>query len=103
MANEKRLIYAGAFWNRLNQVVYDIFTYPERPCDHARVGYYIETIETVLKQTKTVDAVEVVRCKHCVSFGIYESTGNGYCMHRNGLIDPRPYDFCSYGERKDNG
>ena len=60
MTNEKRLIDANEFWNRLSHVVYDIFTYPDRPYDCARVGYYTETIQTVLEQTRSVDAVEVV-------------------------------------------
>ena len=52
-----------AFWNRLQNVVYDIFTAHEKDgqlTGTASVGYYTETIQEVLKQTKTVDAVEVV-------------------------------------------
>ena len=92
MANEKRLIDANEFWNRLSHVVYDIFTYPDRPCDFARVGYYTETIQTVLEQTKTVDAVEVVRCKDC---DYYEKRyiGFGHCnFFEAGRADN---DFCS--------
>lgn len=43
------------------------------------------------------DMVAVVRCKECKSFGVYECSGNGYCKHNNGLVDPEPDDFCSYG------
>lgn len=63
MANEKRLIDAKEFWNRLQNVVYDIFQVHEKDCQlthTASVGYYTDTIQEVLKQTKTVDAVEVV-------------------------------------------
>lgn len=62
MATEKRLIDSHEFWNRLSHVVYDIFTVHEKDgqlTGTASVGYYTETIEEVLKQTKTVDAVEV--------------------------------------------
>jgi uncharacterized paraquat-inducible protein A len=63
MANEKRMIDANAFWNLLQQVVYDVFTVHEHDgklAGTASVGYYTETIQEVLKQTPTVDAVEVV-------------------------------------------
>ena len=58
-----RLIDANEFWNRLQNVVYDIFTVHEKDgqlTGTASVGYYTETIKEVLKQTKTVDAVPVV-------------------------------------------
>ena len=40
-----------------------------------------------------------VKCKNCESF---ETCNNGYSYCRNdyGLVDPKPDDFCSYGERK---
>ena len=63
MANEKRLVDANEFRNRLSHVVYDIFEVHEKDgqlTGTASVGYYTDTIEEVLKQTKTVDAVEVV-------------------------------------------
>ena len=63
MATKKRLIDANEFLNRLSHVVYDIFTVHEKEgqlTGTASVGYYTETIEEVLKQTKTVEAVEVV-------------------------------------------
>ena len=105
MANEKRLIDANAFWNRLSHVVYDIFAVHEKDgqlTGTASVGYYTETIEEVLKQTKTVDAVEVVRCKDC-EFCHYNSSNDTYkCttfngMHRTVAVD----DYCSYGERRE--
>ena len=54
MAKEIRLIDANAFWNRLNNTVYDLFD-PE-----SDFGYSPGIIKAVLDQTKTVDAVEVV-------------------------------------------
>ena len=51
-----------------------------------------------------VDAVPVVRCKDCVQWhrhcGIKDSP-NGHCFTHD--IEMNGYDFCSYGERKDNG
>lgn len=51
MATEKRLIDPNEFLNRLENTVYDT------PTDF---GYTPDLIKTVLEQTKTVDAVEVV-------------------------------------------
>ena len=48
----------------------------------------------------SVQNLEVVRCKDCRRCGVYTS-GNLYCTHPNGLADPKPDDFCSYGERKE--
>lgn len=51
---------------------------------------------------KTADVVEVVRCKDCVNYCGFERCKNGICD-----VDPvskravQPYDFCSYGERKE--
>jgi NADH pyrophosphatase NudC (nudix superfamily) len=86
-----RLIDADAFWNRLQQVVYDIFTYPADGEQYAHVGYYTETIQEVLKQTKTIEARPVVRgewrrcyddsagwgdmCDQCGEFG----DGTNFC------------------------
>lgn len=47
-----------------------------------------------------VSYAPVVRCKDCESFGVYQCSGNGYCRHAKGLIDPNPEDFCSYGEKR---
>ena len=45
--------------------------------------------------------VEVVRCKDC-SFIIDRSDGTHGC-YRHFVEDCKIDDFCSYGERKDNG
>ena len=42
----------------------------------------------------------VVRCKDCLRSGVYTS-GKLYCKHPDGLTDPKPDDFCSYGERRE--
>ena len=53
---------------------------------------------SILDNAPTVDAVEVVRCKECRSF--LEEDG-GWCLEMDRSIEIN--DFCSYGERKDNG
>ena len=63
-----------------------------------------------IKNTPTVDAVPVVRCKDCKHYrpqkksAHWENKAN-YC-NRIVTIKVQPYDFCSHGERKegaDNG
>ena len=68
-------------------------------------GYINEkNFESVLEETTTVDAVEVVRCRDC------KHRGTDYCIfHIKGepadeeLLRKLDNDFCSYGERKDDG
>ena len=53
-----------------------------------------------------VDIVEVIRCKDCKFYKDYPMGGKGCHTHYNGrteLIPREENDFCSYGERKDNG
>jgi hypothetical protein len=57
----------------------------------------IAKIITLITEAERVDAVEVVRCKDCVSYG-----GNGWCFEHDTCMEEN--DFCSYGERRtDNG
>lgn len=91
MKNKERLIYANEFINLLENTVYDT------PTDF---GYSPGLVKTVLEQTKTVDAVEVVRCKDCTRYK------KGYCTIRKdgwgATLMVGMTDFCSDGERKDN-
>lgn len=58
-----------------------------------------------IKNAPTVDAVPIVRCKDCKHYrpqkksAHWENRAN-YC-NRIVTIKIQPYDFCSYGERKD--
>lgn len=67
--------------------------------DFDRRGW--DGVQTVVDMMPTLDVAPVVRCKDCASFGLCECTGVGYCRHDDGLVGPKPDDFCSYGERKD--
>ena len=60
-----------------------------------------------LAYAKTVDAVEVVRCREC-EFGKYDQEENKIlCVRVKNIGDGELYvynefdDYCSYGERKD--
>ena len=56
----------------------------------------------VIKNAPTVDAVPVVRCKDC-KYGRKDGNFDFVCgkIWRIGRINAD--DFCSYGERKENG
>ena len=55
-----------------------------------------DDVLAVIASQDTVDAVEVVRCKDC-----NEYNGHRYCTYfACSVLDN---DFCSYGERKNNG
>ena len=58
---------------------------------------YYGTMQAV-DEAPTIDAVEVVRCRDCVSFR-YDN-GTTYCAPMG--LEMQPTDFCSYGERKDD-
>lgn len=52
-----------------------------------------------LFEIPTVDAVPVVRCKDCKH---RSKSGNcGHPRHHGILPSAYPYDFCSYGDRRD--
>ena len=82
MANEKRLIDANAFLK-------DILT---AGIGKTIIEYSESDIGYMIRKRPTIDAVEVVRCKDCVS--------HNFCKFEQYLgLD----GFCSYGERKDGG
>ena len=123
MANEKRLIDANEFRNRLSHVVYDIFTVHENDgklTGSASVGYYTTTIEEVLKQTKTVDAAPVVHAEWLDGYSLdhqgniaYRSIDCSYCENifktDDGEYWKERFKYCPFcgaimdGERKDDG
>lgn len=49
------------------------------------------------KAMQTVDAVPVVRCKEC------KWTGGDFVCYRGVMVQHKPEDFCSYGERRVGG
>lgn len=51
----------------------------------------------LIEAAKTVDAVPVVRCKEC------KWTGGDFVCYRGVMVQHKPEDFCSYGERRGGG
>ena len=82
----KRLIDADALWHKT-------FT-----CEDAA------DVRKEIENAPTVDAVEVIRCEYC-EFCHYNSSNDTYkCTSSNGMNRTVGRDeFCSYGERRNDG
>ena len=98
MANEKRLIDAISL---REQMAANFQQALWLGCDDPIYSVAAETIE----DAPTVDAVEVVRCKNCAFYREAEDwDGNKYyaCHKRAAVLimQMKPDDFCSYGERR---
>ncbi len=50
-----------------------------------------------VKAMQTLDAVPVVRCKEC------KWTGGDFVCYRGVMVQHKPEDFCSNGERRGGG
>ena len=104
MANDKRLIDADVL-KTLFDVHYDTAFIQERTRENKEQwrGYCtgINWGRNTIADAPTVDAVEVVRCKDCRFIIDREDGTHGCYLHF--LEDCKPDDYCSYGERKDNG
>ena len=84
-ATEKRLIDANELVSILEEYATGIY-YEDI--------FSMSVLKRIIGERKTVDAVEVVRCKDCKAFH------NGKCDRLLGLPNPYPDSFCSYGERR---
>ena len=98
MANEKRLIDANALMEKLSRMI----EYCKTDSKVNGLTALFQVGDAVM-DCPTVDAVEVVRCKDCKHWGYVVGCGH-YCeCYANQMADTEADDFCSYGERKDNG
>ena len=62
---------------------------------------YADVVMELIKQTPTIDAVEVVRCKDCKWRKINRKSGTFNCGHEYGMITAKDDNFCNYGERRE--
>jgi hypothetical protein len=60
-------------------------------------SFFPAIVAAALKEIPKVDAVDVIRCKDCKAYD-----KEGYYCEAMGFTCEAD-DFCSYGERKDNG
>lgn len=76
-----------------------------------RHSSFFQHLSTVLDEASEIilqkkDCPNVVRCKDCKHCGVLEHNGKRYCKKPMGCLGctpTEPENFCSYGERKDNG
>lgn len=113
MANERRLIDAERVTEMLKKAaVYMLNGFPDSYDTGVSKGL-IDAAD-IVNHARTVDAVEVVRCKDCKYSGMYcfgDSTDQKLAcldIEEDGFIrcakSVDPNDFCSCGERRcDNG
>lgn len=96
-SNKKRLIDADALMDVIRQHEYRLAT-KQGSIDY---GMFTLGIQQAVDEQKTIDAVEVMRCKDCK---YWQDNNGGYphdeCRWGNGET-PDPDDFCSYGELKE--
>ena len=80
---------------------FEVYTWVNKSSD------YVDGDQSILEAidiAPTVDAMEIVRCRDCKHYmpqkksAHWENRAN-YC-NRIVTIKTQPYDFCSYGERK---
>lgn len=59
----------------------------------------------VVRKVNSGQLVEVVRCKDCIGQSTWFKDGENGCnvCGMSGMYPKSEHDYCSYGERKDNG
>ena len=100
MKKEMRLIDANAFLDEALKR----YTERERGRDLLYTACEVkQNLADMICEAPTVDAVEVVRCKDCKHrYSPNNQKRKPFCT-KQFVMDARDDDFCSYGERKDNG
>lgn len=84
-----RLIDAHKLWDVMNKAT----------LNHIVTNTLWNTLKSVVENAPTIDAVEVVRCGECKHM-----IADGRCMEfADDGIRPSAMDYCSYGERREDG
>lgn len=84
--NKRKGVKNGAY-----RIIYEIGEAPCRACE-------IDDITDYLEEAPTVDAVEVVRCEHCLAYDSFKNGIEGFCRKMGKVMCGS--DFCSYAERR---
>lgn len=69
------------------------------------IGFDVETATDFLNEVEDADVEEVVRCKDCKHFTKEMIAGDleFICKSAEGMINPAPNKYCSYGTPKERG
>ena len=92
MATEKRLIDANALLAEIER----IYTEHYEKSAYKFIHDFFRAMRRRIRIAPTVDAVEVVRCKDCISGK--GSTHKACPLYKQGLM--KDDDYCSVGERR---
>lgn len=68
-----------------------------------KLDYVRRWLNEEFEVKRNVDVAPVVRCKDCKYFVNATVNGNGFLICDISDMEITPNDFCSYGERKDEG
>lgn len=98
---DKRLIDADAFIEDIKTEITELFMNGLKGTPQPRDHLY-DFVNRIGEQP-TVDAVEVVRCMDCAYWDKAKSNKKGFLICPASGMEITADDFCSYGERKDNG
>ena len=77
--------------------------------DLIQLGFLPALVVSVLDKQPTTDVLEVVRCRDCVyadclPSGLFRCRKHSvHSMFRNSILNVRHDDYCSFGERRENG
>lgn len=72
------------------------------PDGEVQIGFL--KCRAIIRETPATDVAPVVRCKDCTYAELYEGSECIYCTNIAGLYTyVMDDDYCSYGERKDDG
>lgn len=109
MASEKRLIDANALKDAFCDACSTFRRYKRavEDCRNKQDSYGHNCFKMrLIDSATTIDVVAVVRCKECKHCTPDENIVGGYgdCFYKDDIHSiVNADDFCSYGERKDNG
>ena len=66
-------------------------------------GASAAAVYELIRDAPAADVAPVVRCRDCKHYEIHKPKVLENCERKGYIIPMKPDDFCSYGERKDNG
>ena len=76
-----------------------LISYMDECSKESRFRVYYGYAKSFIDDAPTIDAEVIVRCKDCKYRTEFGSCGH---LRQHGILPVAyPYDFCSYGERKD--
>lgn len=69
------------------------------------LGFYPAIVKSALEKAQAADAVPVVRCRDCIGKSTWYNDAEYGCAicGMSGMCPKSENNYCSYGERKEDG